>query len=616
MYTRRIQIANYGPTTHLDIRLPVDDAGPKPVVLVGRNGSGKSILLSHIVNALVAAQQRAFPLSPEVKAGRVYKLRSPRYIALGKEFSFARVDFADTLWSGELQLKKRKQDYDGTPPDGVGGSDAATLWDRMSNTELSHIHTEGLDDTFRLQQLFRSNCVIYLPPDRFEDPAWLNEANLTARAVHAEGMRIEGSTDRTVLNYSPLRDNQNWLFSLAYDFSAFERQSVVLPVVLDRASGRTANLPAFFDAPGQARRLYDVTLSIVREVLGRGGTAIRLGIGSRYDRVISVMSGDQTLVPNIFQLSSGEVSLLNLFLSILRDYDLTRNQFTQTQDIEGIVVVDEIDLHLHAYHQHVILPKLIKMFPKVQFIVTSHSPLFVLGLRKIFGDDGFGLYNLPEGLPMSAEEFSEFGDAYRALANTRRHTEEIRSAVNAAHKPVIFVDGGTDVDYHRKAAESLGFNSLLTGVEFRDGGGMLNNIWKGLTKDHVEHAKVIVLHDPEDNVSSDERANVYRRQVDKIRDHPLQKGMENLFSRLTLEKAIKYKPAFIDITDAHQRRERGAVVEVSETWVVNSDEKRNLCDWLCENGAREDFRHFKPVLETIREIVEETTGRKKDEVSD
>ena len=615
MYSKRIQIANYGPITQLDIMLPADDDGPKPVVLVGRNGSGKSVLLSHIVNALVAAQQRAFSLSPEVEAGRVYKLRSPRYIAPGKEFSFARVDFTDSLWSGELQLRKRKQDYDGAPPDGVRGTDAASVWDRMGDTDLSRIHTEGFNEPFRLQQLFGSNCVIYFPPDRFEDPAWLNEANLTAKATHAKSVRSAGSTDRSVLNYSPLRDNQNWLFGLAYDFSAFERQSVVLPVLVDSTSRRTANFQAFIDTHGQARQLYDVALSIVREVVGREDV-VRLGIGSRHDRVISVMSGDQTLVPNIFQLSSGEVSLLNLFLSILRDYDLTGDRFTQAQEIKGIVVVDEIDLHLHARHKHVILPKLMKMFPKVQFIVTSHSPLFVLGLWRVFGEDGFGLYNLPEGLPISPEEFSEFGDAYRAFTNTRRYTEEMRFAVSKAEHPVIFVDGDTDVQYHRKAAELLGFDSLLTGVEFRDGGGKLKNIWTGLTKDHVERKRVIVLHDPEDSVGSETRANVYRRKIEKILEHPLQKGVENLFSRMTLEKAAKCKPAFIDITDAHQRRERGTTVEVPETWVVNRDEKSNLCDWLCENGTPEDFRHFQPVLEMIRQIVEGPTGRQKNEVSD
>ena len=496
MYVKRIQISNYGAIEQLDITLPNDDDGPKPVVLVGENGSGKSVLLSHIVNALLGAQQIAYRETPEVEINKVYKLRSPQYIAPGKEFFFARVDFADNLLSGELQLKKRKQDYANKAPNGILGTDAENLWNKMTETEHSHIALEGLDDEFRAEQIFQNNCVLYFPPDRFEDPAWLNEANLNARAEQMKRKRLTSYTDRKVLNYSPLRDNQDWLFALAYDFSVFERQSVLLPVVVDPKSGTTANVSAFLDHPGHARRLYDSVLTIVREVIARGDN-VRLGIGPRHRRVVSVIIGDQTLVHNIFQLSSGEVSLLNLFLSILRDYDLTENQFMQAKDISGIVVVDEIDLHLHARHQYEILPKLMQMFPKVQFIVASHSPLFVLGLQEIFGENGFGLYHLPEGQPISPEEFSEFGEAYHAFANTRRHSDETRAAVRAAQKPVIFVDGTTDVRYHRKAAELLGFSGILTAIEFRDGGGQLKRTWTGLTKDHVERKKVIVLHDPE-----------------------------------------------------------------------------------------------------------------------
>ena len=75
--------------------------------------------------------------------------------------------------------------------------------------------------------------------------------------------------------------------------------------------------------------------------------------------------------------------------------------------------MDEIDLHLHAIHQHEILPQLVRMFPQVQFIVTNHSPLFVLGMGKTFGEDGFALYRLPHGQQISPEEFSEFEIAYK-----------------------------------------------------------------------------------------------------------------------------------------------------------------------------------------------------------
>jgi predicted ATP-binding protein involved in virulence len=47
--------------------------------------------------------------------------------------------------------------------------------------------------------------------------------------------------------------------------------------------------------------------------------------------------------------------------------------------IEGIVLIDEIDLHLHPKYQKLFVQKLTKLFPKIQFIVSTHSPIPLLG---------------------------------------------------------------------------------------------------------------------------------------------------------------------------------------------------------------------------------------------
>ena len=46
-----------------------------------------------------------------------------------------------------------------------------------------------------------------------------------------------------------------------------------------------------------------------------------------------------------------------------------------TTDSEGIVVIDEIDLHLHPALEQVILQCFQETFPQIQFIVSTHSPL-------------------------------------------------------------------------------------------------------------------------------------------------------------------------------------------------------------------------------------------------
>ena len=53
-------------------------------------------------------------------------------------------------------------------------------------------------------------------------------------------------------------------------------------------------------------------------------------------------------------------------------------QSANPADVQGIVLIDEIDLHLHPRLQRELVPRLRKTFPKTQWIVTTHSPL-VLG---------------------------------------------------------------------------------------------------------------------------------------------------------------------------------------------------------------------------------------------
>ena len=209
MYTKRIQLANYGPIERIDIACPFDGDKPQPLVLVGENGSGKSILLSHIVNGLLAAQQFAYPDTPQVATGKVYKLRSPFYIRSGCSFYFAQVEFEDGLQISELQLSTRRKDHQDTPA-GISASDAQKLWDQLAPEDTSTLSLPAFDRR-RLEGLFQRNCILYFPPNRFEEPAWLNKQNLNAKARHMNPKHMAGHTERTVINYSPLHDNENWL---------------------------------------------------------------------------------------------------------------------------------------------------------------------------------------------------------------------------------------------------------------------------------------------------------------------------------------------------------------------------------------------------------------------
>ena len=610
MYAKRIQIINYGPIGHLDITFPFDGENPKPVLLVGENGSGKSIFLSHIINGLMAAQGVVYPENSEVEQEKVFKLRASSYIKTGTKYYFGRVDFEKNLYQQELQLHRLKKDYkkpiefDGKDADKF--KNASKLWNSMTDTEASFLdssfHQEKVKSS--IKDIFSRRCVLYFPPDRFEPPAWLNEESLRAKAEFMGLKHLQGYTNRKIINDSPLHDNLNWLFEVLFDRCAFEVQPIPNSYKIPDQNQKF-HTKYLVDYAGSATIIYKNALNLVRSIFRADGN-LRFGIGKRQNRSVSLMQGDKVLVPNIFQMSSGETSLLNLFLSILRDFDLSGTLFARTEVVRGIAVVDEIDLHLHVIHQHEILPQLMKMFPRVQFIVTTHSPLFVLGMEKTFGEDGFALYKLPEGEQINPEDFSEFGNAYISFTETEKFKEDIKVAIEKAQKPVVFMDGKTDVEYLQKAAELLNQEAVLENLQLKDGEGYgnLDKIWnffKSKLSEIIRH-KVILLHDC-DKPRYESKGKVFKRNIPLQKSHPLEKGIENLFEKATLEKARNHKPAFFDITDEHKKTTRGEEESIPEKWEVNDDEKNNLCNWLCENGTAEDFKHFQVIFNLLEKIL-------------
>lgn len=73
-------------------------------------------------------------------------------------------------------------------------------------------------------------------------------------------------------------------------------------------------------------------------------------------------------------LSDGYSAIISIVTELLLRMEA---HDVKSYDLEGIVIIDEIETHLHVDLQKKILPFLTDFFPKIQFIVTTHSP-FVL----------------------------------------------------------------------------------------------------------------------------------------------------------------------------------------------------------------------------------------------
>jgi predicted ATP-binding protein involved in virulence len=77
---------------------------------------------------------------------------------------------------------------------------------------------------------------------------------------------------------------------------------------------------------------------------------------------------------SVRQLSQGEKSLFALVADISRRLVLLNPSLENPLNGSGIVLIDEIDLHLHPAWQQKVIPCLTKTFPELQIIITTHSP--------------------------------------------------------------------------------------------------------------------------------------------------------------------------------------------------------------------------------------------------
>jgi predicted ATP-binding protein involved in virulence len=99
-----------------------------------------------------------------------------------------------------------------------------------------------------------------------------------------------------------------------------------------------------------------------------------LRIERRPLRMLLTKDGEEL---DVAQLSDGERVVLALASDIARRLALSAPGEPRPLEVEGVVLIDELELHLHPLWQRRILPALLAAFPNTQFIVTTHSPLIL-----------------------------------------------------------------------------------------------------------------------------------------------------------------------------------------------------------------------------------------------
>ena len=99
----------------------------------------------------------------------------------------------------------------------------------------------------------------------------------------------------------------------------------------------------------------------------------------RYLLRMEVEKDGSTLTIN--QLSEGEKCLMAMVGDMARRMAVANPHSPTPLTGNGIILIDEIDLHLHPAWQKMIVPKLTAVFPNCQFLISSHSPHVITQVR-------------------------------------------------------------------------------------------------------------------------------------------------------------------------------------------------------------------------------------------
>src|SRR5690554_455291 len=104
----------------------------------------------------------------------------------------------------------------------------------------------------------------------------------------------------------------------------------------------------------------------------------RLEYSEKFEKSLIMHHAKQGMM-KVNQLSDGIKNMLGMVADIAYRCALLNSHLGAAagEETTGVVMIDEVDIHLHPHWQQTVLSSLTKAFPKLQFIVTTHSPQVV-----------------------------------------------------------------------------------------------------------------------------------------------------------------------------------------------------------------------------------------------
>ncbi|MGK0366494.1 MAG: putative ATP-binding protein involved in virulence, partial [Saprospiraceae bacterium] len=309
-----------------------------PTVIIGVNASGKTTIVDALFQLLSLHILRMFPISGENLS------YSSSDITVRKEKCSLSIDYA---YSKNRNLKK---------------GHLGTNFSRLTG-ELPPMNT---NDKFN---------------QHIKDILYGTNENLLPIFLYFPAARNTATEEFSELNDTKFgRDKRLNIFRRIYqdtiDFSRLTEWYIEQENIQNKE--RVSKKDYTYTSPRFAA-ISDGINSFLTVFLGED-YELSLGEDEEGSQIIVVIKNEKQLQFN--QLSAGEKMMFGLVFEIIYRMSIGNPKAENLLLTAGIVLIDEIELHLHPKWQVNILTALHQTFPNVQFIITTHSPLVINNLRK------------------------------------------------------------------------------------------------------------------------------------------------------------------------------------------------------------------------------------------
>ena len=463
MKIKQLQLQNYGRFEHLTIDFaPTEDRASNVTVIVGNNGAGKSQILQALgvllswsfprltynfeeegwwftekyirngqsdsqIELLINTKELDKSLKEEfekisltLKASKDTSSRNVDYVVEEINFDKFLKQYRNgvahskmslpltALYPVERNLNFIKSDFEATSEfDIFSGNDNAInelfvsykdffTWFRMN---------EDLENELKIKQSIKNNI------------------NSQSNELKNHGKSISFKIDEIVKKISESVDKKTKIDLNREQLNLLENLNDLLRQQLKLLESNKSNLNV---------NIKQIKLDIVRKAIEEFTDFKNPHIRRQGTPTMIVEKDSEELDVN--QLSQGEKSLLALVGDIARRLAILNPSLDDPLQGEGVVMIDEVDLHLHPKWQHDLTDKLVRTFPNVQFILTTHSPLIVSdradilvyllddgnlrSIDNIYGEDANTLLNDIFYVPPRTPEVEEtFNAIRRAISN-------------------------------------------------------------------------------------------------------------------------------------------------------------------------------------------------------